>query len=100
MGAFDDVLSRQRVKLRAEWLRGTLAAFGPGGEAWQQAAPQQLDAYLFDQLLRSDLAASVAAPALPDPLVGGRLPGPVLLQISRAVNVPPAAREHARVCSR
>ena len=99
MGAFDDVLSRQRVKLRAEWLRGTLAAFGPGGEAWQQAAPQQLDAYLFDQLLRSDLAASVAAPGLPDPLVGGRLPGPVLLQISRAVNVTRPRHESMLECA-
>lgn len=87
MSAFDEVLSRQRVKLKADWVRDALAAFGSGGDAWQQAPPQQMDAYLFAQLLRSDFAASLAAPALPDPLVDGRLPGPVLLQISRAVNV-------------
>ena len=83
MVAFEEVLARQRVKPRPEWLRGVLATFGGGGgEAWQQAPPTQVDEHVFAQLLRSDLAASLAGPALPDPLVDGELRGPVLLQVS------------------
>lgn len=97
--AFEAVLSRQRLKPRAEWLRGALAAFGATADAWQQAPPQQVDAHVFAQLLRADLKAALATAALPDPLLDGRLAGPVLLQVSRAVNVSRPRHESMQDCA-
>ena len=90
-------LARQsNANYKPEWLRGALAAAQAergGGTA------AQVDKSVFAQLFSADLAAALASPALPEPLVDGTLKGPVLVQVLRAVNVTQPRLESMAECA-